>query len=120
MAKAPRNIQIPGDDLPAEHEPGILDADDDYDAEPEPELVPHPEPEQAPEPVDAWALTREQIAYMPGARVAAMFGQVNHPDGTPLDDVMEPCASGAPEQRYVVGRLLTRDGWLVGVAVPIN
>lgn len=108
MAKS-RTVQIPGDDAPID-EPELeveaeAAAEDDY----------LPEPEAEP-----YRLTRERIAHMSAADVAAMFAQVDYPDGTPLDGTLAPCSNGGPEQRYVVGRLLTEDGWLVGVAVPLG
>jgi hypothetical protein len=112
MAKS-RNVQVPGDDAPID-EP-VIDAPElevEAEAAAEDDYLPEPEP--------AYRLTRERIAHMRAADVAAMFAQVDYPDGTPLDETLAPCANGAIEQRYVVGRLLTADGWLVGVAVPLG
>jgi len=114
MAKS-RTVQIPGDDAPID-EP-VIDAPE---LELEVEAEAAAEDDYLPEPEPAYRLTRERIAHMRAAHVAAMFAQVDYPDGTPLDDTLAPCANGAFEQRYVVGRLLTADGWLVGVAVPLG
>jgi hypothetical protein len=113
MAKS-RTVQIPGDDAPIE-EP-VIDEPElevEVDAAAEDDYLPEPE-------VEPYRLTRERIAHMRAADVAAMFAQVDYPDGTPLDETLAPCSNGGPEQRYVVGRLLTADGWLVGVAVPLG
>lgn len=126
MAKA-RTIHVPGEDAPLTDDVAVEAAEAheatvaaavpvDHFAE---QLTSTEDEDALPEPTPTGRHTRMQLAHMSAAEVCGLYNQVdNYPDGTPLNADMQPLDAGQ-QQAYYVGRILTRDGWLIGVAVPI-
>ena len=59
------------------------------------------------------------VSVAVGRRAQESYGiELSYPNGTRLDENMLP-VTGLSEPRYVVGNLLTADGWVVSRAIPL-
>lgn len=137
MPPKARDVQIPNDQ-PATPDAPLVTADEPeatpeelaaaeaaHEATVAAAVAPEPEPpaapaEPLPEPDPHARHTRMQLAEMSAREVFKLYGEsVNYPDGTALNENREPLEAGQA-QAFYVGRILSRDGWLIGVAVPID